>query len=374
VRKPLSIQRPTLVLDEEKCLRNIQRMANKAQASGVRFRPHFKTHQSAQIGEWFRAVGVQSITVSSVEMAAYFARHGWNDITVAFPVNLLEVARIDELAGRIRLNLLVGSMETAQFLAKNLTHGADVWIDVDVGDKRTGIWWERSHVVVAIAQAIQDASNLGFRGILTHAGHTYDARSRQEIREIYSATESRMVEVQQALRARGFSEAEISVGDTPGCSIVERLGAADEVRPGTFVFYDAMQVSLGACSWEDLAVAVACPVVERHQERGELVLYGGAVHLSKEFIVEEDGTKVFGYVAAARGDGWRRPIKNAYVSSLTQEHGVVRVGEEVLSEVCAGDVLMVLPVHSCLLPNLLKTYVTLDGETIDSLATSPEAR
>jgi D-serine deaminase-like pyridoxal phosphate-dependent protein len=68
-----TIATPTLLLDEGRARRNLDGMAARAARAGVRFRPHFKTHQSARIGEWFREAGVHSITVSSVRMAAYFA-------------------------------------------------------------------------------------------------------------------------------------------------------------------------------------------------------------------------------------------------------------------------------------------------------------
>ena len=73
----LTIQTPTLILNEAIVRRNIARMADKARRSGVRFRPHFKSHQSAAIGAWFREAGTTAITVSSVRMATYFADHGW---------------------------------------------------------------------------------------------------------------------------------------------------------------------------------------------------------------------------------------------------------------------------------------------------------
>ena len=60
------IVRPTMLLDERRVHANIGRMAQKARANGVRFRPHFKTHQSERIGEWSRSEGVTAITVSSV--------------------------------------------------------------------------------------------------------------------------------------------------------------------------------------------------------------------------------------------------------------------------------------------------------------------
>ena len=68
----MKIIKPTLLLNQERALRNIERMAQKAKQSGVCFRPHFKTHQSAVIGEWFKAFGINKITVSSIDMAEYF--------------------------------------------------------------------------------------------------------------------------------------------------------------------------------------------------------------------------------------------------------------------------------------------------------------
>ncbi len=74
----------------------------------------------------------------------------------------------------------------------------------------------------------------------------------------------------------------LSVGDTPGCSLLPDFPGVDEIRPGNFVFYDAEQLEIGSCASNQIAVALACPIVARHPERNEVVLYGGAIHLSKE--------------------------------------------------------------------------------------------
>lgn len=95
-----TINRPTLLLDVEKCKTNIRTMAQKAKGHRLKLRPHFKTHQSAQIGEWIRAEGISTCTVSSVKMAEYFAHHGWNDILIAFPVNVLESEKLNELGDK----------------------------------------------------------------------------------------------------------------------------------------------------------------------------------------------------------------------------------------------------------------------------------
>lgn len=363
----LNIGKPTLVLDKQRAMKNIERMANKAQRSKVRFRPHFKTHQSAQIGEWFRNFGVESITVSSVEMAGYFANHGWRDITIAFPVNIREIENINELREKIRLNLLVESKETVAFLNSHLKSKHEVWIKIDVGYYRTGIMWNQVDEIHELARQIQKSKRMVLKGILTHAGHTYHARSTAEVATIYHDSVGKMNEVRNQLPGERLADIEISIGDSPSCSIVDDFTRVDEIRPGNFVFYDIMQLSIGSCDDGDMAVALACPVVAKHRERNEIVIYGGAVHLSKEFVVDREGRKVFGYAAIPTANGWSRLIQNTYVSALSQEHGIIRTGSEFFDTIRIGDVIFILPVHSCLTANLMGEYVTIDGEIIRTM-------
>jgi len=341
-------------------------MAAKAQRSKARFRPHFKTHQSAQIGEWFRPFGVNAITVSSVTMAQYFARHGWQDITVAFPVNILEIEPINLLAQQIRLGLLVESPEAVDFLTQNLAAPVEVWLKIDIGYGRTGIPAANVDQFLAMAQQIGESPNLSLKGLLTHAGHTYHTRSTAEIAAIYRDTVSKMQGVREQLVAAGIGPVELSIGDTPSCSVVDDLSDVDEFRPGNFVFYDVMQLQLGACREENIAVAVACPVVAKHPERNQVVIYGGAVHHSKEFIIE-NGVTVFGYVAQLTEEGWSPHLENAYVSGLSQEHGLITADSALVNQIEIGEVLVILPVHSCLTANLLREYHTLEDDVYQCL-------
>jgi D-serine deaminase-like pyridoxal phosphate-dependent protein len=95
-----------------------------------------------------------------------------------------------------------------------------------------------------------------------------------------------------------------------------------------------------------------------------MVIYGGAVHLSKEFIIDENGAKIFGGVAPLQQRGWGDMIPNSYVSALSQEHGIIKTDAIFLGQVKIGDVLAILPVHSCLTVNLMRKYLTLEGESI----------
>ncbi len=361
---PLVIEKPTMILNPVIARRNIARMAQKAARSGVRFRPHFKTHQSAIVGEWFRDEGVEAITVSSVDMAGYFAAHGWADILIAFPVNWLEIEKINRLAADITLGLLVESPDTVMFLWDHLQAPARVWLKIDTGYGRTGLAWDDFEGQRALAEAIRTTKHLTLDGLLTHAGHSYGQRSADDVRLVYRETVGRLLTARDELAVAGFTGLAIAPGDTPCCSVVQDFSEVDEIRPGCFVFYDIMQVQIGACQHEDIAMAVACPVVARHPDRGEIVIYGGAVHLSKERLTRDDGATSYGDVALPTPGGWSDPLPDCYVKSISQEHGIIRAEGALVEQVQVGDVVLVLPVHACLTANLMKTYYTPFGDSI----------
>lgn len=354
---------PTLLLDEEKCRRNIRVMAEKARNSGVVFRPHFKTHVSHEIGNWFREEGVEKITVSSLRMAQYFASAGWKDILVAFPVNILEIDLINALSADIDLSVLVEAPETAAFLAENLKSDLGLYVKIDSGLKRTGIAFDNTDIIREILKVAGTSSHISLRGFLTHAGHCYKATSAEEISRIHYESISRMAELKYKFR-NDFPELIISTGDTPTCSMMDDFSMTDEIRPGNFVFYDLMQTMIGSCTPDMVAVAMACPVVAVHPERNELVVYGGAVHFSKESITDATGRIIYGAVVEDNGPGWGAIVQNAVLSRLSQEHGIIEAPAEFINRYKPGDIIKIMPVHSCLTAHAMGSYLTLRGGTI----------
>ncbi len=361
--KGLGICRPTLVLSEQQLQHNITRMVEKARQAGIPLRPHFKTHQSAQVGELFRQAGVRAITVSSLTMAAYFIAHGWQDVTVAIPLNPGEIELVNRLAARSRLHLLVESPAAVTALAGRLTGDISLWIELDAGYGRTGIPTDQPERVLQLARQIAEAPHCRFAGLLCHDGATYRARSREEVVALHELSLARVLGVQTYLREHGIDPCDISIGDTPAASVVNAFPGVSELRPGNFAFYDLMQVQIGACRAEEIAVAVACPVIAIYPERGEVVVHGGAVHLSKERL-EVDGEAIFGYAALLRDGRFGPAVTDAPVVSISQEHGVLRMPARYWEQLQLGDLLLVLPVHSCLTADLFGSYLTLAGEQL----------
>lgn len=360
------IIQPTLLLDEARCRQNIRRMAEKAIRNNVSLRPHFKTHQSSEVGSWLAEEGIETITVSSFSMACYFAEAGWKDITVAFPVNILEADRINRLASKITLNVLVEDDVTVARLGKLLKHPVNAFIKVDLGASRTGIDAVDNLTSDKIITAITDTGRVSFKGFLGHAGQTYNCRSHDEIRQVHHQSLGIMKMLADRYRSQ-YPDIEISVGDTPACSVCENFSPATEIRPGNFVFYDLTQSTITSCQKEDIAVAVACPVVAKHKDRNELVIYGGGIHFSKEFLQYGDGTRYYGEMAERESDGWGPAVEGCYISRLSQEHGILKVTDEVFEGTANGDIVMILPVHSCMTADLMGGYVTTAGRRVDCM-------
>lgn len=358
---------PTLLLDKARVQRNIERMVARAAAAGVALRPHFKTHQSQAVAEWCKAAGIRKATVSSLRMAAYFAAAGWDDITVAFPVNVREVAAVNALASRIRLQLLVEHPDAVAAFAERLEHPVRMMIKVDTGYHRAGILYKNLSEIRRLAAAIDAAPLMQMAGVLHHAGHSYQARGRTQLLEVHRESLANMAEVVEALRG-AYPSLEVSVGDTPTCSVAEQFGVATELRPGNFVFYDLMMVQIGACTHDDIGVAMACPIVSKYPDRGEVMIYGGGVHFSKDALTAKHGHTLYGQVVADDGAlGWGDIVPGVELRRLSQEHGILSAPREWIDRVAVGDVVKVLPVHSCMTADVMKQYITTEGERIDMM-------
>lgn len=352
----MKITKPTLLVDKEKCLKNIEKMAEKAKQSNVNFRPHFKTHHSAEIANWFRGFGVKSCTVSSVDMASYFIDYGWNDVTIAFPFNPLEIDEIGILTSKASLNILLES-ETSLEFAKSIPHPVGYFIKVDIGTHRTGVDPKNSELIEKLVNGSSD--KLHFKGFLAHAGHTYGCNNHEGIQTIFNES----VEILKALKAK-FGGI-LSYGDTPSCSIMDDFSMFDEIRPGNFAFYDWMQKEISSCDVNQISVCMACPVVAIHEDRNEIVIFGGGVHFSKDHLIEGNG-KTFGKALKLSAVGWDTEIIGN-VKKLSQEHGIISMTDEALKEIKVGDVIGVIPVHSCLTADLQGHYLSTEGDRIDKI-------
>lgn len=355
-----SISSPTLIVKPEIVQANLDRMLAKAERLGLNLIPHFKTPQSVEIGKWAQKRGIDEITVSSIKMAKYLSEQGFKSIHIAFPFNIREIEAFNQLNDLQTMSIQIVSVDTARFLSQNLSIQTSFFIEIDAGYGRTGVRFDDFETIDSILSIAESANKLKFLGFYVHPGHTYYG----EIQKIYDETRSTL----NLLKTRYYSvypDMDIRIGDTPGCSLMEDFGPATSIGPGNFMFYDLMQVKIGSCTRDDIAIALAVPVVDVNKQNGKILVHGGGVHLSKDFIQMDDESKCFGEVVLLNDTGWGIPEHTSRVVSVSQEHGVIQASENLLSSVRIGDIIGILPVHSCMTADCMKKYLSTNSEWID---------
>jgi D-serine deaminase-like pyridoxal phosphate-dependent protein len=358
---------PFMLLNKEICINNIKRMIAKVKKNNLTLRPHFKTHQSAEVAEWFRQLGVYSCAVSSFQMAEYFAKAGWTDITVAFPVSPFDSKSIEGIAKSINLNILFSSYHNLISLNGKISNKVGVYIELDCGHDRSGIKPDNTREIALMINLIGQNELYQFKGFLTHAGQTYNSKSKEEVEIVHHKTLTLLTQIKSFWK-ESHPDISISYGDTPSCSISNDFWGVDELRPGNFVFYDMTQVGIGSCSVDDIAVALICPVIDVYPERGEAIIRGGAVHLSKDFIIDPNQTKSFGSICPIKGKGWDMPYEGLWIQSLSQEHGLIASKDkELISILKPGQLIAVLPVHSCLTVDTMGELYLPNGNIISTM-------
>ena len=149
-------------------------------------------------------------------------------------------------------------------------------IKINIGNNRTGLVYSDAESIESILESTKDSTYLDFKGFLGHAGHTYSCKNKTEVLETHQKSKSKLMRLKDIFKAR-YPDLILSYGDTPSCSLADDFSGIDEIRPGNFVFYDLMQYQIGACTINQIAVAMACPIVAIHKDRNEIVIYGGGI-------------------------------------------------------------------------------------------------
>jgi len=357
---------PVLLLDRQRLLRNCARMRERAASLGVSLRPHLKTAKSATIAELAHGGGKGPITVSTLAEAAYFARAGFRDITYAVPI---APQKLEQVAAIIRdgtdLKIITDHVAVAQAIAaKGKAVGITfrVLIKIDCGLGRAGIDAESPELLPLAAALAQPDAELA--GVLTHAGHSYHAKSVPEVKRIAEEERAATVRAAARLREAGHACPIVSVGSTPTALHADSLQGVTEMRPGNFVFFDLFQAGLGSCRMEDIAVSVLATVVGHHHGRNHLLIDAGGLALSKDTGANEHvpGT---GYGRVCRPDA-ALPLPGLSIYDVHQEHGLVGGPQAAPLDFGAfppGSRLRVLPNHSCMTGAMYDRYYVTDGGT-----------
>lgn len=132
--------------------------------------------------------------------------------------------------------------------------------------------------------------------------------------------------------------------------LIARMPGLTEHRAGTYVYNDRAVVRSGAATWEQCAMRVWATVVSQPTP-GRAILDAGSKTLTSDLLGFED----YGHVAE---------YPAAHIYALSEEHGHVDVSE------CArkpevGDVVSIIPNHTCVVTNLHDTVLVTRGGKLE---------
>ncbi len=307
----IDLDTPALYVDLDALERNIRAMQAQCREWGVDLRPHTKTHKVPEIAQMQLDAGAIGITVAKIGEAEVLPG---DDVLVAYPLVKAKLPRLKELAKKRRVKVAVDSVDIARGLP-----GIETLVEIDVGVGRTGA--QSPEQAVEIAKACTD-----FQGIFYWPSWLDETG--------FKAACTKIDAVLKALSAAGFEAKIVSGGSTPGAAKTPLIPQTTEIRPGTYVFYDASSLEAKICAEEDCALRVLTTVVSTSVP-GQCVIDGGSKTFSSD-QTHDSGT--FGHFI---GRSWT-------MRKMNEEHGYV----EIHGPARVGEKVWVVPSHVCPTVNL----------------------
>ena len=352
---------PSILVENARVERNLGRMQAAVTARGLRLRPHAKTHKSVVMARRQIAGGAVGICCAKLGEAEVFAAAGIGDIRLPYPVNPVNADRVLALLNRSRLSFIVDHADVARGWSdamRRAGRAVDVLVKVDVGFHRCGIDPEASGAAEFVAR-VAGLKGLNFRGLLSHAGHGYGAASADQAAAIARNEAHTLATLAAQVGELGVAVEEISVGATPTARFSVGEPGITEMRPGTYIYFDRTQVALGAAEWNDCALTVLARVVSR-PAADRIILDCGGKTLTTDQAKGWGDTA--GYGAVLKAIDSSEPDRALSVDRLSEEHATVGVAGA--SALHPGDLVRVVPNHSCVVSNLVDAVWLVEGSDV----------
>jgi D-serine deaminase-like pyridoxal phosphate-dependent protein len=331
---------PAVVVDLDRVGANLHRAQAYADAHGLRLRPHVKTHKIPAFAKRQVELGAVGITCQKLGEAEVMAEHGLGDILLTF--NLLgraKLQRLVALARRVRLAVTLDNAVVAGELDEAMGAAGlvlPVLIECDTGGGRCGV--QTPDEAAHLARIVEHLGGLRFEGIMT-----YPAKGR------VAETAAWLEEAKSALRRAGIEAKVVSNGGTPDLYRAHEVAAANEHRPGTYVYADRSLArtpeELADCALRVLATVVSRPTEDR------AILDAGSKTLSSDTL----GLEGFGHVVG---------YPQLRIKGLSEEHGHVDCAES-NARPRIGERVAIIPNHACVVTNLHDVVHGVRGDRVE---------
>ncbi len=235
------VETPALVVDLDALEANLDTMAGAVAASGLRLRPHAKSHKCPALATMQILRGAVGVCCQKTDEAAAFVDAGVGDVLVTNEVIApAKLARLAALARRARIGVLCDDWRAVPALSQAAVAAQvtlDVYVEVDVGAHRCGV--EPGTAVATLARAIADAPGLAFAGLQCYQGAAQHLRSPEERRAAIDCAARASILSRDACATAGLHVELITGAGTGTFELEMANGLWNELQPGSYVFMDA---------------------------------------------------------------------------------------------------------------------------------------
>jgi len=365
------LETPCLILDKGKLERNIKKMRDHLARLNIPLRLHVKTAKCIQAVQLVLEGREKSITVSTLKEADYFFSHGITDILYAVgiaPVKLEHIAGLRNKGADIKI--ILDSMEQAQSAAnagQNFGITFPALIEIDSDHHRAGVAPD-DPLLIEIGRFLHYEKGVEFKGVMTHAGASYECKTLTEIRKVAAQERDAVVTCAGRLREAGLPCPIVSVGSTPTAWFAEDYSGVTEVRAGVFLFQDLVIAGLNVCKVEEIAISVLASVIGHQKQKGWILTDAGWMALSRDRGTARQAVdQGYGLICALEG----KPLIDYIVTGINQEHGIIVKRDHSgldFKKFPIGGLVRILPNHACATAAMFEKYYVVDGgsEIVDT--------
>ena len=262
------IPTPALLLDMDRFERNLERMAKHVRAAGKQLRPHAKTHRCPEIARRQIAAGALGVACAKLGEAEVMTRFGIHGLLITTEVvTPSAIRRLTRLVAEAPDTMVVvDNAENVDALARAAVEDRvtlNVMIDVDVGNRRTGV---QPGEAVALARAVVHRGALRLRGLQGYAGHCAHVTGWEQRREASRAAMAPLMQTRARFEAEGLPVEIVAGGSTGTHDIDVELAGLTELQSGSYCVMDLDYRRIGgraddALTEFEMALTVATTVV-----------------------------------------------------------------------------------------------------------------
>lgn len=235
------IDTPALVIDLDAFERNIRRMADFATKSGVRLRPHAKTHKSSTIARIQMEHGAVGVCCQKVSEAEILVGDGIADVLVSNEIaGAQKIERLAALAKKARVAVCVDDADNiAELAAAAERHDVNisVLVEIDVGGNRCGVL--PGEPALRLASKIARSNLLRFGGLQAYHGSAQHLRTFEERRGAIARTTDMTRQTVDLLGREGLACETIGGAGTGTFELEAGSGVFNELQAGSYIFMDA---------------------------------------------------------------------------------------------------------------------------------------